>query len=144
MIKFKFISFLPDGTRRYCLGAAKTMEAPSGVIMFREDGPAEILPDGTQVYYMNSYKGREDGPAVIGPSGYQEYWNNGKLGRLNGPAIIYSDGGQDWILQGLYHRADGPARIFANGMKEYFHHGRKIPAQTDNEFMRKVRLINLM
>ena len=144
MIKFKYTKCNPDGSREYYLAAAKDENSPVGIIFFREDGPAKVLADGTEIYYMNGVKSRLDGPTVISPNGHQEFWTNGKLGRKEGPAIVYEDGGTDWIYQGLYHRTGAPAREFANGTKVYFHEGREIQAETDKEFVRKVRLINLI
>jgi hypothetical protein len=141
MISVKYIKFHPNGRKEYLLGAAKDMESSFGVIHFREDGPAEILEDGTEIYYINGVKSRLDAPAVISPNGYQEYWCNGELGRKDGPAIIYPDGGKDWIYNKLYHRKNGPAREFADGTKHYFYEGKRIDASGDYDYVRKVRLI---
>jgi hypothetical protein len=39
----------------------------------REDGPAFIKPDGTQVWYLNGILHRDDGPTVIHHDGSLEY-----------------------------------------------------------------------
>jgi len=145
MIKFKYTKCYPDGRREYFLAAQKDENHPIGIIFYREDGPAEILADGTQIWYTNGVKSRLDGPTVVYPGGKQEFWTNGRLGRKEGPAIIYEDGGTDWINNhGLYHRTGAPAREFADGTKVYYHEGREVEAASDKEFVRKVRLINLM
>ena len=41
--------------------------------LHREDGPAVIYPDGTEMWYKNDQLHREDGPAAIFPDG-EEYW----------------------------------------------------------------------
>lgn len=143
MPSFKFAKFNPDGSKEYFLAAAPEGTDKYGWVHFKEDGPAIVLGDGTEIYFTNGHKGRTDGPAVVNPkTGYQEYWTNDHLGRKDGPAIIYPDGGKDWIWKDLYHRKDGPAREFADGRKEYFYEGKRIFADNDKDFIRKVKLIN--
>ena len=56
--------------------------------LHREDGPARIWPDGSQIWYKNDKCHRENGPAAILPNGTQYWYKNGKLYRKNGPAVI--------------------------------------------------------
>ena len=68
--------------------------------LHREDGPAIIWADGTQVWWINGNHHREDGPAVIYASGTQVWWINGKRHREDGPAVIYANGTQEWWING--------------------------------------------
>ena len=88
--------------------------------LHREDGPAEIYPDGTQIWYLNGRLHREDGPAVIHPDGTQFWHLNGKRHRKDGPAEIYPDGTKIWFLNGKRHREDGPAVISPDGSQEWW------------------------
>lgn len=144
MPSFKYIKLNADGSREYFLAAAPEGTDNYGSIPYRENGPAVILADGTEIYFTNGSKGRIDGPTLVSPNGYQEFWTNGKLGRKDGPAIIYPDGGKDWVVDGLFHRKDGAAREFSDGTKQYFYEGKKVEAANDKEFVRKIRLSNLL
>ena len=144
MSSFKFIKFCPDGSREYFLAASAEGSDDYGMILYKENGPAIVLGDGTEIYFTNGVKGRLNGPTVVSPTGYQEFWFKGRLGRKDGPAIIYTDGGQDWLEGNLYHRTDGPARVFADGTKQYFYKGKRIEALNDREYIRKIKLINLV
>jgi hypothetical protein len=46
--------------------------------LHREDGPAAIFANGTQVWFLNNQRHRTDGPAIIWTNGGQEWWLNGK------------------------------------------------------------------
>jgi hypothetical protein len=51
----------------------------------RDNGPAEIRPDGYKAWFRDGVKHRKGGPAVSYPDGTIEYWENGKLlRRING------------------------------------------------------------
>ena len=142
MPSFKYTKCLPDGSRQYLLASFQEGSDSFGAILYKENGPAVILKDGTEMYYTNGLKGRQEGPTVVGPTGYQEFWSQGHCGRKDGPAIIYPDSGEDWIDKDLFHRKNGPARIFADGTKQYFYKGKRIEASGDYDYLRKVRLIN--
>jgi hypothetical protein len=144
MIKFKFTVCHPDGSKDYYLAACKSMEGSMGYANYRENGPAEIRADGTEVYYTNGKIHRTDGPAVVSPNGYQEYYSKGKISRTDGPAILFPDGGKEWLENGLWHRLDGPARISANGAKEYYFRGKRIMAESEQEYARMMKYRNLM
>jgi hypothetical protein len=45
--------------------------------LHRLDGPAYIIPDGSQCWYLNDKLHRLDGPAVESDDGYKEYWIHG-------------------------------------------------------------------
>lgn len=143
MIKFKFTKFSADGTIEYFLAAGKS-DQNLGYIPYKENGPAVIEADGTQIYYVNGHKGNPNGPTIIKPNGYMEYWTNNKLGRKEeiGPAIIYPDGGKDWVWNNLLHREYGPAREFADGSTQYYYEGKYIEAKNDKEYFRKLKYSN--
>jgi hypothetical protein len=43
----------------------------------REDGPAIVYPDGTQLWYRNGQRHRDDGPSEVFPDGKQFWYQNG-------------------------------------------------------------------
>jgi hypothetical protein len=89
----------------------------------REDGPAVIYLDGTQVWYQYNQKHRLDGAAFIAPRGAQVWYQNNQRHRLDGPAVVYADGRQDWYQNNQLHRVDGPAVIHANGGQDWWLYG---------------------
>jgi hypothetical protein len=91
----------------------------------REDGPAIIYPDGTEVWSKNGEKHRVDGPAWISPTGHEEWFIEGKRHREDGPAYISSRGDERWYYKGKLHRLDGPASESAEGTSSWFVHGRE-------------------
>ncbi len=68
--------------------------------LHRDDGPAWIEPNGTQIWVQHGEYHRDDGPAVVEPDGTQLWYQDGKLHRDNGPAAIYEDGEQEWYQHG--------------------------------------------
>lgn len=74
-------------------------KTPSG-LLHREDGPAVILIDGTQDWWVNGEKHRVDGPAVILPGYFQAWYLHNKLHRGNGPAVEWAHGYKEWWLNG--------------------------------------------
>jgi hypothetical protein len=44
----------------------------------RDEGPAIIWANGSQIWYRNGKRHREDGPAIIWANGSQEWFLNGK------------------------------------------------------------------
>lgn len=60
---------LSGGVQIYVLNGAK----------HRENGPAEVRPDGYKAWFKKGLRHRDGGPAVIYPDGTQEYWSKGKL-----------------------------------------------------------------
>lgn len=51
----------------------------SGSRFHREDGPAVILADGTEMWWQYDNLHRADGPAIMRPGGNMEWWYNGTL-----------------------------------------------------------------
>jgi hypothetical protein len=82
---------------------------------------------------------REDGPAYEDASGKFWYWH-GKFHRQDGPAIEDADGGKFWYWHGQFHREDGPAWEYADGTKEWYWYDQKIDCQSNQEFLRIVKL----
>lgn len=64
--------------------------------LHRVDGPAELHPDGSEMWYYGGLLHRLDGPAISHPSGYRVWSQNGYTHRLDGPAIIYDDQTRAW------------------------------------------------
>lgn len=120
--------------------------------LFRLDGPAVILPDGTCEWYEKPgllHRG-QDQPAVVASDGVREWRFDGVLHRDAGPAILLDDGAAlfyrngrlhrdgdepavsrpdgrtEWWEDGLRHRTDGPALIEADGTETFYIRGRKL------------------
>lgn len=70
--------------------------------LHREDGPALILPDGTQTWYRHGKIHRGDGgPAISKPHGTKEWWQDGQRHREDGPAVDTGDPATSrWYLYG--------------------------------------------
>ncbi len=68
--------------------------------LHRLDGPAQILPNGSQAWFVQGRRHRGDGPAFADPMGTLEWWQMGKQHRDDGPAVEYSDGTIAWFLNG--------------------------------------------
>ena len=69
-------------------------------IVYREDGPSTIQPDGTEIWGFLGIMHRENAPAVIGPNGSVAWYKNNKLHRLDGPAVMREDGRKFWYIEG--------------------------------------------
>jgi hypothetical protein len=90
----------------------------------------DIDADEYRVYwYLNGKPHREDGPARIGADGTQVWWLNGKPHREDGPAVIWANGTQEWYLDDKLHREDGPAVITANGGQAWRLNGKEYTEQ---------------
>lgn len=66
--------------------------------LHRENGPAVIYPDGSELWFLNNLQHRENGPAVERPNGFRSWHVNGKLHREDGPAVEFPDGRVQWRL----------------------------------------------
>ncbi len=105
----------------------------------RDDGPADIGPDGAQFWYQHGRLHRDDGPAIIWPDGMRAWCKDGEYHREDGPALISANGKQRWYQRGKFHRDDGPAIVDADGRQEWWWHGRKITEQEYNELREQSR-----
>ena len=97
-------------------------------IRHREDGPAVILPDKEEQWFLNGNFHREDGPAVISKiNSYRKYCRHGRLHREDGPAYISADEStKRWYIDGRLHRENGPA-IVSSDKIQYFLQGVNVP-----------------
>ncbi len=103
----------------------------------REDGPAEIFPDGEKQWWLHGNLRREGGPAITGPDGTQEWYLNGERHREDGPAVIKANSEQQWWLHDELHREDGPAIIKANGSEEWYWHGEQVTKEEHAKLLAK-------
>jgi hypothetical protein len=83
---------------------------------------------------------REDGPAREDANGYKVWYWHGQFHRQDGPAIEYINGNKVWYWHGHYHREDGPAIEYADGTKYWFYHDQKMDCQSNEEFLRMIKL----
>ena len=75
---------------------------------------------GNNRWYLNERLHREDGPAVIYANGTQLWYIDGNMHRINGPAVIHPDDTQEWCVNNQRHRIDGPAVIHPDDTQEWF------------------------
>lgn len=68
------------------------------------------------------------------------YYKNDRLHLEGQPAVEWSNGGKWWFINGKCHREDGPAIILANGYIAWYIHGQKIECETQEEFLRIVKM----
>jgi hypothetical protein len=77
-----------------------------------------------------------------------KYWRNskGELHRIDGPVIETCDGVKVWYLNGKKHRSDGPTVEYPNGYKykEWWINGQKIDCNDNEEFLRIVKMKELL
>lgn len=101
--------------------------------LYREDGPAVVLGDGTQEWYERPglLHRDDDLPAVETSDGTLEWRQDGMLHRESGPALI-EDGRTAYFEHGQYHRLDGPAVVHGSGRKEYWVDGSRIAVDDPN------------
>lgn len=86
----------------------------------KDNGPAVIYPDDSQVWYQNGQIHRDNGPAVEWPDGLKRWHYRGEIHRDDGPALINRAGDKNWYKHNQLHREDGPAVEFANGKIEWY------------------------
>jgi hypothetical protein len=97
---------------------------------------------GTYYYYMKEGKlHREDGPAEIWPDGTKRWYKEGKLHRADGPAIEYPDGTKFWYKEGLRHRAEGPAIEWDDEQKIWWTEGKATPYNARQKKWPKVQIL---
>ena len=92
-------------------------------MMFNNPGLVEFHTD------ERGFKHREDGPAVVYANGTEIWYLHGKLHREDGPALTRPDGHKAWYRNGVLHREDGPAIILSiaeNGPNAFYLNGRFI------------------
>jgi hypothetical protein len=73
------------------------------------------------------------------------YNDNWEFHREDGPAIECYDGSKEYYINGKLHRIDGPAvERFFNGSKEWFINGIRIDCKDNKEFLRIVKMKELL
>jgi hypothetical protein len=81
----------------------------------------------TTGWAQNGLWHREDGPALINDDGTEIWLENGQVHREDGPALTEADGTEIWYYQDRIHRDDGlPAVIRPDGTREYWVNGVQI------------------
>lgn len=80
--------------------------------LHRTDGPALILPNGTEFWYFRGLLHRTDGPAASSPSGEKMWCIAGRLHREDGPALIKQDKRVQYWLNGKHV---SKARVMGDG-----------------------------
>jgi hypothetical protein len=75
-----------------------------------------------------------------------EYWynDNGDRHREDGPAIERCNGDRFWYLNGKLHRENGAAIEYADGHKSWWINGQKINCKNNKEFLRMVKMKELL
>ncbi len=108
----------------YCL----VHNSPSYQVLYRLNGetPPCCLQRDMKWRDEDGQRHRDDGPAVIYTDGTQLWYQHGKQHRDGGPAAIWINGTQVWYQHGKQHREDGPAIIRANGEQRWYWHGEEV------------------
>ncbi|WP_175789424.1 hypothetical protein [Burkholderia cenocepacia] len=91
-------------------------------------------------WYSNDQLHREDGPAFISPNGTNMWYSHGAKHRLDGPAIEYADGFKAWYVDGNLHREDGPAVEWPNGNQEWWINDESLTKSEFNHWLMKKEL----
>jgi len=96
---------------------------------------------GTIRYYNDlDQLHREDGPAIENADGTKWWYLNGLCHREDGPAVEYASGEKHWYHNGQWHREDGPTLEYANGTKCWYFRGKRIFCETNEEFLKLMKL----
>jgi hypothetical protein len=95
---------------------------------------------GIKTWKLNGQCHREDGPAVEYANGEKHWYWHGKFHREDGPAMELANGDKYWCQYDKLHREDGPAIEYANGAKFWYYHGQQIHCQTNQEYLRLLKL----
>lgn len=65
-----------------------------------------ILAGNIQIYIRDGKKHRENGPAEVHPNGYKAWFKNGLRHRDNLPAIVHPNGVKDFYINGKFIRTE--------------------------------------
>jgi hypothetical protein len=123
--EYQMIYQLVEETAPYCLKESIEWQDKQGRT-HRDDGPAVINPDGTQIWFQHGECHRDGGPAAIRPRGTQFWYQHGELHRDDGPAVIDPSGTQMWFQHNEVHREDGPAIVMGDGTQHWMWHGQGV------------------
>jgi hypothetical protein len=88
----------------------------------------------------NGQRHREDGPALEYANGSKYWYWHGELHREDGPAVEHPNGAKEWCWHGQCHREDGPACEWSDGTKSWYYHGQEINCQSNEEFLKLIKL----
>jgi len=108
---------------------AETDEGPDEDFDALGDADSDVADyfgeDGIVAHYVAGRLHRTDGPALVMPDGTEEWYRDGRLHRSDGgPAVTTGDGSLYWYEHGLLHRTSGPAVVESDGTRAYYCHGR--------------------
>ena len=79
---------------------------------------------GIVLYYKDDLLHREDGPAMVTKDKTQVWYKYGNVHSYNNqPAITCVDGFKAWYDTGIRHRSDGPAIIHPDGKFSFYYLG---------------------
>ena len=82
---------------------------------------------------------------VIDEVGAKRWYDDaGECHREDGPAVEYPNGDKYWVLNDMLHRLDGPAVERICGYKEWWIEGRRLCCHSNEEFLRIVKLKELL
>jgi hypothetical protein len=99
----------------------------------------EVDELGTKTWRLHGQLHREDGPAIEYVNGSKYWYLYGRCHRENGPAVEYASN-KYWYQHDKLHREDGPAVEYADGTKCWYYHGQQIYCQTNQEYLRLLKL----
>jgi hypothetical protein len=77
---------------------------------------------------------------IVDSFGTKYWYLNDQLHREDAPAVEYPNGDKEWYLHNQLHRANGPAIEWANGDKHWYLHDKEIVINSNEEFLRYVKL----
>jgi hypothetical protein len=105
----------------------------------------EIDEYGDKIWYNDAGQiHREDGPAIEASNGSKYWYVNGKFHREDGPAWASRSGSKTWYINGKLHKLDGPAIDWTNDHKEWWIDGEQIYCKDNEEFLRIVKIKELL
>jgi hypothetical protein len=82
---------------------------------------------------------------VIAEAGSKCWYNDkGQLHRDDGPAAELRSGNKYWCINGKFHRLDGPAIERCDLHQEWWIDGTKIDCNDNDEFLRIVKMKELL
>jgi hypothetical protein len=86
---------------------------------------------------------------VVDTFGTKRWYNdNRRFHRDDGPAVEYqheyTNGSKEWYIDGRLHRLDGPAIEWNDGDQEWYINGKRIDCNSNEEFLRIVKMKELL
>lgn len=68
--------------------------------MHRLDGPAEVMLNGFEAWFVNGRRHRAGGPAYVDDQGVHEWWSDDQRHRIGGPATSSPYTDNEWWVRG--------------------------------------------